>query len=294
MNIDTDCAFQQRMMYWAMFRNSVTYIYIIRNSIFILFYFPFFEKDTSYIIQAYSQLDLRSAPSPRDINKFMVRLDGVSTAMWTQNQVAFLPALPTPTTTFTGCNSGYVEIRDRITCTRRRSYTISSLSSGFRGSTISFQHGTTRNNVNKRRRTSPTITSQLNMNDLEGFQRRAAALGANTRKFLASSTGQLFVWGGLFWLLISGQIGWILQSFLFLLFMFSVVPVLGILVLRFWLNRQLVQGECPSCGAAVTGLKGRSFQCMNCGQMIQNDEFGNFSVKDPATATIDIHAKRID
>lgn len=226
--------------------------------------------------------------------------DGDSTVMWARKQLAFSPACPLPST-HARCN--YYLVGEDIVCSERRSGWLSSVSAPFRGTTTTF-FGTSTTSTSARRRrrtrtganTAHAPTAQLNLNDLENLQARASAFGARTRQFLQSQTGQLFVWGGLFWLLISGQIGWILQSFFFLLFMCSVVPVLGILVLRFWLNRQLVQGSCPSCGAPVTGLKGRSFQCMSCGTWIQNDGGGpdNFSVGDPSTATIDIDAKRID
>ncbi len=111
---------------------------------------------------------------------------------------------------------------------------------------------------------------------------------------MQTNTGQAVLWGGLLWLLLTGRIGWIFDSFLFILFVFSVVPIIGIFVLRWWLNSQLERGQCPSCGAPVTGLKGRAFQCMNCGQVVKPEATGDFTVNDPRSATIDIEAKRID
>lgn len=145
------------------------------------------------------------------------------------------------------------------------------------------------------------------MSALEGMdwnrvQARATDAARTTRQFFQTSTGQAVLWGGLLWLLLTGRAGWLFDSVIFLLFFVSVVPIFGIFVLKWWLNRQVVQGSCPNCGADVAGLRGRPFQCHNCGQVIngevaqrgQRGKATNFAVNDPATATIDIDAKRVD
>lgn len=133
-----------------------------------------------------------------------------------------------------------------------------------------------------------------NRGDWEKFQTRANESLQGAQRFFQTSTGQAVIWGVLLWLLLTGRIGWIFDSFIILLVLFSVVPIIGVLALRWWLNRQLVQGTCPSCGAAVTGLRNQPFQCMRCGQVVEGEKKGNFSVNDPSSATIDIDAKRID
>lgn len=137
------------------------------------------------------------------------------------------------------------------------------------------------------------IKSQNDVN-WERVQVKAKETYQQTRRFMQTNTGQAVLWGGLLWLLLTGRIGWIFDSFLFLLFIFSVVPVVGIIVLRWWVNRQLHQGQCPNCGSQVTGLKGRAFQCMVCGTVVNSDSGESFSVNDPKTATIDIEAKRVE
>lgn len=113
-------------------------------------------------------------------------------------------------------------------------------------------------------------------------------------RFLQSPSGQLVLWGLLFWLIFTGRIGIIFDSFLILFGVMTIVPVLAILGFRWWINRQLVQGTCPSCGTSVTGLRGQAFKCTVCGRPVQGENTGNFSVKDPSSATIDIDAKEIN
>lgn len=96
------------------------------------------------------------------------------------------------------------------------------------------------------------------------------------------------------WLVLTGRIGIIFDSFLVLFAVVTIVPVAAMLGFRWWISRQLVQGICPSCGASVTGLKGRAVNCTVCGTVFQAEKTGNFSVKDPSSATIDIDAKEIE
>lgn len=138
------------------------------------------------------------------------------------------------------------------------------------------------------------VTCTVKRGDWEKFQVRATESFQSAGRFFQTSTGQAVLWGLLLWLLLTGRIGWIFDSFIVLLVIFSVVPIVGVIFLRWWLNRQLVQGVCPSCGAAVTGVRNQPFQCMRCGQVVRGEQTGDFSVNDPSSATIDIDAKRVD
>lgn len=126
------------------------------------------------------------------------------------------------------------------------------------------------------------------------FRLQTAEFLLSAARFLRSPPGQVMLWAGLVWLVITGRIGFIFDSFLVLFAFVTIVPVLAVLGFRWWLSRQLVQGTCPSCGSVVTGLKGQSFPCTVCGNTVQGETTGNFSVKDPTSATIDIDAKEID
>lgn len=93
--------------------------------------------------------------------------------------------------------------------------------------------------------------------------------------------------------MLTGRIGILFDSFLILFAILTIVPVLAVVAFRWWINRQLVQGTCPSCGADVTGLRNQPFQCMSCGNTVILEQ-GDFSVKDPSSATVDIEAKEIN
>lgn len=112
-------------------------------------------------------------------------------------------------------------------------------------------------------------------------------------RFAKSSNGQLVVWGILVWLVITGRIGFIFDSFLIIFAVLSVVPVVGLLLFRWWVSSNISEGVCPNCGAAVTGIKAQPFQCMSCGQVIMADRTGSFGLNDPTQATVDVQAKDV-
>jgi hypothetical protein len=123
---------------------------------------------------------------------------------------------------------------------------------------------------------------------------RVADVLLRAGRFLQSGNGQIALWVGLVWLVLTGRIGFIFDSFLFLFIFISVVPVLGLFAFRWWVSMQVVKGSCPNCGAAVTGLRNQPFQCMKCGQQVSGDESGFSWDAEPSNATIDIDAKSID
>lgn len=126
------------------------------------------------------------------------------------------------------------------------------------------------------------------------FVAQVADVLLSTGRFFQSPTGQVVLWGGLVWMVITGRIGFLFDSFLFLFAVVTILPVFAMVAFRWWVGRQVVQGTCPYCGAHVTGLRNQTFQCTNCGNTMQAEDAGNFSVKDPSSATIDIDAKEVD
>jgi len=121
-------------------------------------------------------------------------------------------------------------------------------------------------------------------------QSRLVDVALKAGRFAKSSNGQLAVWGVLVWLVITGRIGFIFDSFLVIFAVLSVVPVVGLLLFRWWVSSNIAEGACPNCGAAVTGIKAQPFQCMSCGQVIKADRSGSFDLNDPTQATVDVQA----
>lgn len=93
---------------------------------------------------------------------------------------------------------------------------------------------------------------------------------------------------GAIWLLGAVGLGWVVKSLAVLVGLVLVAPVLGFVGLRFWLRRNLVQGPCPVCNSALTGIKGAETACLSCGTPLRADADG-FSRLTEA-GTIDVTA----
>jgi predicted RNA-binding Zn-ribbon protein involved in translation (DUF1610 family) len=87
-------------------------------------------------------------------------------------------------------------------------------------------------------------------------------------------------------------LGWILKSALFLLGLLVLLPIVGVLGILWWSRRNVVQGACPVCDVALTGLQGTAMDCPNCGEALQINQ-GQFLRLAPPN-TIDIAAVEID
>lgn len=93
------------------------------------------------------------------------------------------------------------------------------------------------------------------------------------------------------WLLGAVGLGWLVKSALVLILLLVLAPVVAFIGFRWWLQRNLVQGKCPACGADVAGLKGTQSLCTNCGTAIEAQE-GGFQRVTPA-GTIDVTAVEV-
>jgi len=93
------------------------------------------------------------------------------------------------------------------------------------------------------------------------------------------------------WLLTSFGLGWLVNSFLILFVLLLFTPVIAFLGFRWWLKRNLIQGNCPVCSYELTGLNNSQLQCPNCGEqlLVQNNQFRRFT---PA-GTIDVTAVEV-
>jgi predicted RNA-binding Zn-ribbon protein involved in translation (DUF1610 family) len=90
------------------------------------------------------------------------------------------------------------------------------------------------------------------------------------------------------WLLGFIGLGWLVKSFLVLVGLLLISPVVIFLGFRWWLQRNLVQSPCPVCNFELTGLKGTQTQCPNCGESLQaeNQKFQRLT----PPGTIDVQA----
>ncbi|WP_017301797.1 hypothetical protein [Nodosilinea nodulosa] len=93
---------------------------------------------------------------------------------------------------------------------------------------------------------------------------------------------------GVVWLLGAVGLGWLVKSLAVLIVLLLAAPVLGFIGLRFWLRRNLVQGPCPVCSTALTGIKGTETRCLSCGTPLHTEADGFTRVTE--AGTIDITA----
>ena len=94
-----------------------------------------------------------------------------------------------------------------------------------------------------------------------------------------------------FWLLGSLGLGWLVNSFLILVGLLFLAPIILFFGFRWWLQGNLVGGCCPVCGNEVTGLNNTQLQCKSCGEklLIREKQIQRFS----AEGTIDVEVTEV-
>ena len=93
------------------------------------------------------------------------------------------------------------------------------------------------------------------------------------------------------WLLGSIGLGWLVNSFLILMGLLLISPVIAVFVLRWWVRRNVIADQCPVCSYEFTGLKQTQFQCPNCGETLKIESRKFHRVTPPGT--IDVQAVEV-
>ncbi|MEO0374521.1 MAG: hypothetical protein AAF329_07765 [Cyanobacteria bacterium P01_A01_bin.17] len=86
-------------------------------------------------------------------------------------------------------------------------------------------------------------------------------------------------------------LGWLVKSFFVLLALLFITPIIAFFGIRWWINRNLVQEPCPSCGAAAVGLKNRVTQCPQCGESLEVE--GQHFKRSTPPGTVDVQAVEV-
>lgn len=86
-------------------------------------------------------------------------------------------------------------------------------------------------------------------------------------------------------------LGFLVKSFLILMSLVFILPVVGWLGFRWWLGRNLIEDQCPVCGTSFTGLNKTEFRCPSCGEPLKIEQ-GHFSRLSPP-GTIDVEAVEV-
>jgi len=73
----------------------------------------------------------------------------------------------------------------------------------------------------------------------------------------------------LIWLLGLVGLGWLVKSFLVLVGLILIAPVVVFLGVRWWVQRNLVQDQCPVCAYQFSGLNETRTRCPNCSEPVK-------------------------
>ncbi|NEQ67061.1 MAG: hypothetical protein F6K21_16460 [Symploca sp. SIO2D2] len=83
-------------------------------------------------------------------------------------------------------------------------------------------------------------------------------------------------------------LGFVVKSILFVIGLLLILPVIGWLGLRWWLDRNLIKDQCPVCGYNFTAVNQTQCQCPSCGETLKIEQ-GHFVRFNPP-GTIDVEA----
>jgi len=93
------------------------------------------------------------------------------------------------------------------------------------------------------------------------------------------------------WLLGAVGLGWLVNSFLILVGLLFLAPVVAFVWFRWWLQRNLVQAQCPVCNYELTALNRTQLQCPNCNELLKVEQ-GKLNRLTPP-GTIDVQAVEV-
>jgi len=89
----------------------------------------------------------------------------------------------------------------------------------------------------------------------------------------------------------AGLLGWVLNGIAIVFLLLLAAPAIAAVGLRWWLRRNLVEDQCPSCSYSFTGLNNSECRCPNCGEVLQVAG-GRFQRPTPP-GTIDVEAVEV-
>lgn len=94
-----------------------------------------------------------------------------------------------------------------------------------------------------------------------------------------------------FWLLSLIGLGGLVKSFLVVLGLLILAPVVVMIGFYWWFQRNLVQGVCPVCQFELAGVNGTQTQCPQCGEPLnlQDRQF----IRQTPPGTIDVQAVEV-
>jgi hypothetical protein len=89
------------------------------------------------------------------------------------------------------------------------------------------------------------------------------------------------------WLLSAIGLGWLVKSLFILLAFLFLLPIVFFVGVRWWLKRNLVDGQCPVCSQSLAGVNQMQLTCPSCGEPLQVEQ-GKFKrVAPPGVVDVD-------
>jgi hypothetical protein len=90
------------------------------------------------------------------------------------------------------------------------------------------------------------------------------------------------------WLLGTLGLGWIVKSIVVLLALLIITPIIAVLGFRWWLQRNLVEDNCPVCSYRFASINGVETRCPSCGEPLKLEK-GHFSrLTPPGTVDVEV------
>ncbi|WP_242060368.1 hypothetical protein [Aerosakkonema funiforme] len=135
---------------------------------------------------------------------------------------------------------------------------------------------------------------------LEADQDEMQKMGIRTSQFNLSGFGCAIALLVMFWLLGAVGLGWLVKSFVILVILILMAPVIALMAFlgfQWWLQRNLVEDKCPVCGYQLTGLNQTQIQCPSCGEPLLVASGHLTRIAPPGTIdvqAVEVSAKQIE
>jgi ssDNA-binding Zn-finger/Zn-ribbon topoisomerase 1 len=111
--------------------------------------------------------------------------------------------------------------------------------------------------------------------------------GFKSLEFNLSGIGFWLTAFAIIWLLGAVGLGWLVKSFLILMGLILLTPVIAFLGFRWWLKRNLVEDACPVCRYESAGINGMQLRCPNCGEPLKVESKHFHRMTPPGTVDVD-------
>jgi Zn finger protein HypA/HybF involved in hydrogenase expression len=82
-------------------------------------------------------------------------------------------------------------------------------------------------------------------------------------------------------------LGWIVNGFLIFFAFLLIAPIAAWAIFRWWLRKNLVEGQCPACDYEFTGFNNTECPCPNCGEGLKVEGGKFVKLLPPDTIEVD-------